>query len=160
VSAWILRQATEQDAEAVAAIWYGGWADGHLGNVPEVLLAHRDLDSFRRRTPERIAGTTVAVIDGDVVAFVTVIDDEIEQVYVASAARGTGVAAALMVRGEEVIAGRFDEAWLAVVEGNGRARRFYEKQGWRDGGSRAYEAQIDGGTVTIPVRRYTKRVRP
>lgn len=155
-----LRPATSDDTEAIAAIWHGGWAEGHLGNVPDALVAHRDLESFRRRVPERIAETTVAAIDGEVVAFVTVREAEIEQIYAARSARGTGVAAALMAHGEQVIAARFDEAWLAVVEGNGRARRFYERLGWRDGGSLDYEAQIDGGSVVTPVRRYAKRVRP
>lgn len=155
-----LRPAASDDAEAIAVIWHGGWAEGHLGNVPDALAAHRDLDSFRRRVPERIEESTVAAIDGEVVAFVTVRDDEIEQIYAARSARGTGIAAALLAHGEQVIAARFDEAWLAVVEGNTRARRFYERLGWRDGGGLDYEAQIDGGSVVTPVRRYQKRVRP
>lgn len=157
--AFTLRPATPDDAEAIAVIWHGGWAEGHLGNVPDALVAHRDLESFRRRVPERIGETTVATIDGEVVAFVTVRDDEIEQIYAAPAGRGNGVAAALLAHGEQVIAARFDEAWLAVVGGNARARRFYERLGWRDGGGLDYEAQIDGGSVVTPVRRYAKRVR-
>ena len=155
-----LRPATSDDAEAIAVIWHGGWAEGHLGNVPDALVAHRDLESFRRRTPERIEESTVAAIDGEVVAFVTVREDEIEQIYTALSARGTGIAAALLAHGEQVIATRFDDAWLAVVEGNTRARRFYERLGWRDVAGFDYEAQIDGGSVVTPVRRYEKRVRP
>jgi len=83
-------------------------------------------------------------------------DNEIEQIYVDQAARGTDVAAMLLRHGEQLIFSRFDLAWLAVASGNGRARRFYERNGWTDGGAFDYAASIDGGTITVPVRRYEK----
>ena len=55
-----------------------------------------------------------------------------------------------------MIAGRFDTAWLAVVAGNARARRFYEKSGWHDAGGFDYPAEIKGGTIPVPSRRYEK----
>jgi hypothetical protein len=69
------------------------------------------------------------------------------------------VATPLLRRGEEVVAARFDVAWLAVAEGNARARRFYERSGWRDAGPLAYEAEVTGGTIPVPCRRFEKRVR-
>jgi hypothetical protein len=45
-------------------------------------------------------------------------------------------------------------AWLAVVTGNARARRFYERSGWADDGELDYVA--DG--VAVPCRRYVKRL--
>jgi ribosomal protein S18 acetylase RimI-like enzyme len=69
------------------------------------------------------------------------------------------VAAALLAEGERRIAARFDRAWLAVAVGNTRARRFYARQGWRDAGEIAYGAEIADGTMTVPSRRYEKRVR-
>jgi GNAT superfamily N-acetyltransferase len=116
----------------------------------------RTPDDFRRRLPERVDRTTVAVHDGEVVGFVTITGDELEQLFVADAARGTGTAAALIDRGEQQIAREHDRAWLAVVAGNVRARRFYERQGWVDRGEFAYGA--DGITVTC--LRYEKPVRP
>ena len=116
----------------------------------------RTPDDFRRRLPERVERTTVAVHDGEVVGFVTITGDELEQLFVADAARGTGTAAALIDRGEQQIAREHDRAWLAVVAGNVRARRFYERQGWVDRGEFAYDA--DGITVTC--LRYEKPVRP
>jgi GNAT superfamily N-acetyltransferase len=65
-----------------------------------------------------------------------VVDDEIEQIYVASEHRGTGAATELLLHAERrVAANGFLAAWLAVVDGNVRARRFYERNGWTDGGA-------------------------
>jgi GNAT superfamily N-acetyltransferase len=153
-----LRPASGDDVDAVAAVWHAGWPDGHLGNVPDELVNHRRLlaDFVRLATP-RIEATTVA-FSGRVVGFVTVHDDEVEQVYVAEAARGSGIAAALLSHAEAVVAERFDVAWLAVVSGNSRARRFYARQGWRDAGPFVYRAEIDGGTFDVPCHRYEKQL--
>lgn len=154
-----LRAASAADAEAIAAVWHGAWRDGHLGNVPEELLPHRGLAHFRQRAPPRIHQTTVATAGSEVVGFVTVHDDEVEQVFVAAPARGLGVADALLRHAEQTIAARHDVAWLAVVAGNARARRFYERNGWRDAGHIDYAAEIAGGTIPVPSRRYEKWVR-
>jgi ribosomal protein S18 acetylase RimI-like enzyme len=153
-----LRAASAGDVEDIAALWHSGWIDGHLGHVPEAFHPHRRLDDFRQRVPGRLARTTVATIDSRVVGFVTLHDDELEQIYVAAPARGGGVAAALLRHGEQAIAARHDRAWLAVAVGNARARRFYTRQGWTDAASIDYEAEIAGGTLTVACRRYEKRV--
>lgn len=154
-----MRPATAADAPAVAIIWHRGWRDGHEGKVSDELVSARTEESFRSRASRRVADTTVATVGGAVAGFIMVADDEVEQVYVAEAHRGTGVAAALLARAEEIVAGNgHDEAWLAVVDGNARARRFYERNGWIDGGLIEYQAAADGGTIVIPVHRYDKRV--
>ena len=151
-----LRPAAAEDVEAIAALWHRGWREAHLAHVPEALAAHRRLVDFRRRVPERIATSTVATLSSHVVGFVTVHDDEIEQLYVDASARGGTVASALLTHGERVIATRYPVAWLGVVPGNARARRFYERQGWRDTGLFDYGAQIAGGTIPVPCLRYEK----
>ena len=157
-----LRPATPDDVDGVADVWHRAWADGHAGNVPDELYQYRaDVDGFRDRVPGRIPGTTVAVDDGlGVVGFVTVHDDELEQLFVVRTARGGGVARDLLRAGEAAIASTgHDTAWLAVVAGNARARRFYEREGWHDAGSLEYSAEIPSGTVIVPSHRYEKRVR-
>ena len=156
-----LRPARPQDADDVAEIWYLGWQDGHLGLVPEELVDIRTEASFRERAASRIADTTVASVDGAVGGFVMVVDDEVEQVYVSARHRGTGVAGLLMAEAErQVRANGHSKAWLAVVEGNARARSFYERSGWRDEGLFDYAAAIaaagETGTIAVPCRRYTK----
>jgi GNAT superfamily N-acetyltransferase len=155
-----LRAATPQDSDVIAEIWHAGWRDGHIGHVPEALLPHRHIENFRQRVPPRLPETTVATIAGQVIGFVTVREDEVEQVYVTAAARGTGVADVLMRHAEQVIARHFDNAWLSVVDGNARARRFYKRSGWHDAGAIDYRAEIQGGTIPVPCRRYEKQVTP
>ena len=88
-----------------------------------------------------------------------VVDDEVEQVFVARSARGTGLASDLLVEAERrVAAGGHASAWLAVVVGNARARRFYERQGWVDRGDLPYEVSAGGQDFVSPCRRYVKRV--
>ena len=158
-----LRPARADDAETIAEIWRQGWRDGHLGHVPQELVDIRTEASFATRSLERIPDATVATVDGAVVGFIMVVDDEVEQVYVSSGARGTGVADELMREAErQVRTNGHTEAWLAVVAGNARARAPYERAGWADEGTFDYaaaaSAAAETGTIVVPCRRYTKRV--
>jgi ribosomal protein S18 acetylase RimI-like enzyme len=155
-----IRPASDADMAAVADLWHEGWHDGHAGHVPEGLTAARTLEAFHERTPSRVADTTVAVADdGELLGFVMVNDDEVEQVFVGRAARGSGIAVALLDDGERrVAAAGYDVAWLAVVEGNARARAFYAKQGWRDEAELPYSVTAGGQSFVSPCRRYVKAV--
>jgi GNAT superfamily N-acetyltransferase len=154
-----LRPAEAGDAEAVAAIWYAGWGDGHLGNVPEELVAIRTKESFWTRAAERVADTTVAVVGDEVAGFIMVVGDEVEQVYVSGDHRGSGIAGVLLTEAErQVKANGHAEAWLAVATGNARARRFYERSGWTDAGAFDYPASVETGTLPVPCHRYVKQV--
>jgi GNAT superfamily N-acetyltransferase len=154
-----LRPAVDADAPAVADLWEQGWRDGHVGNVPDALVAMRTPDSFRTRAAARIADTTVAEVRGELAGFIMLAGDEVEQVYVAAAHRGSGVAAVLLAEAERLVAAAgHDVAWLKVVPGNTRARRFYARHGWIDAGLIDYPAADDGDTVHVPCRRYLKAV--
>jgi GNAT superfamily N-acetyltransferase len=154
-----VRPAEPADADAVAAIWYAGWGDGHLGHVPDELVAIRTKESFWTRAADRVADTTVAVVGEQVAGFVMVVGDEVEQVYVSRDHRGSGVAAVLLAEAErQVKANGHTEAWLAVATGNARARRFYERSGWTDGGAFDYPASVERGTIPVPCHRYVKQV--
>lgn len=154
-----LRPAGPADAEAVAAIWYAGWGDGHLGHVPDELVAIRTKESFWTRAAERVADTTVAVVGDEVAGFVMVVGDEVEQVYVSRDHRGSGIAGVLLTEAEQQVkANGHAEAWLAVATGNARARRFYERSGWTDAGAFDYPATTDSGPIPVPCHRYTKPV--
>ena len=154
-----LRAATAGDADAIASIWYSGWGDGHLGNVPDELVAIRTKESFWERVPARIPDTTVALAGEDVAGFVMVVGDEVEQVYVSGEHRGSGIAGLLIAEAErQVKANGHGEAWLAVATGNARARRFYERSGWVDAGAFDYPATTDDGSIPVPCHRYVKTV--
>ena len=154
-----LRPATAADATAIASIWREGWVDGHAGHVPEALVAERTPASFDERAREGIGRTWVAEAGGAVAGFVVVVDDEVEQVYVDRSWRGRGVAGRLLRQAEAVIGQDGPRtAWLAVVAGNTRARRFYARLGWRDRGPFTYPAQTATGTVPVPAHRYERKV--
>ena len=151
-----LRPATRADVEPVARIWREGWRDGHLGHVPAALVEVRTPESFAQRADDRVADTTVAVVDGDIAGFTMVTGDEVEQVYVSRSHRGSGIAAQLLDDARRTIgdAGH-PVAWLAVATGNERARRFYERCGWTDEGEFDYAAATDTGSTPVPCHRYT-----
>ncbi|MGP4104840.1 GNAT family N-acetyltransferase [Nonomuraea sp. KM90] len=154
-----VRPAICEDAQLVAAIWYEGWCDGHLGHIPQELVAVRTRESFDTRAEQRVGDTVVAVVGGEVAGFVMVVGDEVEQVYVARQRRGTDVAPTLLAEAERIVrANGHAQAWLAVVAGNVRARRFYERNGWRDGGPFDYSAHGPAGPIPVPCHRYVKEV--
>ena len=155
----LVRPATPDDSRKVADIWFHGWRDGHLGNVSDGLVAIRTEQSFGLRAAERVSDTTVATVRHEVAGFVMVVDDEVEQVYVSADHRGAGVAGVLLAEAERLVeANGHERAWLAVVAGNARARRFYERNGWADEGVFDYPAQSADGPIPVPCHRYVKRV--
>ncbi len=152
-----LRPATPADAAEIARIWREGWRDGHLGHTPAALVEARTDASFDHRATERVPDTTVATVDGDVVGFLVVVDDEAEQVYVDRAARGSGVAGLLLAEAERLVAvNGHSRIWLAVAAGNARARRFYERSGWVDDGAFDYQADGPDGPIAVPCYRYVR----
>lgn len=155
-----IRPAVPADMVAVAELWHVGWHDGHAGLVPDGLTAARTLPAFHERTPARVADTTVAVSEsGDLLGFVMVVGDEVEQLFVGRDARGSGLAVELLEEAErKVAAGGHTTAWLAVVTGNARARRFYERCGWADAGDLPYEVTAGDQQFVSPCRRYEKAV--
>lgn len=154
-----LRAATEADIPRIAEIWGPAWRDGHLGGVPDELVRMRTPENFVQRSAALHRNATLAVLDGSTVGFVAVRDDEIDQLFVDAAARGSGIADALLRAGEQQIAAAgHPGAWLAVVATNARARRFYERNGWSDGGEFSYTTDAPDGTVEVPCRRYVKQL--
>lgn len=151
----VVRPAIADDLPDVVRIWHEGWLDAHVGHVPEGLLPHRRQEHFVQLAQTRRSAMWVAIVDDVIAGFVVVTCDEVEHLYVDRARRGTGAAVTLLRKGETVIrlAGHA-RAWLAVVDGNVRARAFYERLGWRDAGAMSYQAQTSQGTFAVPTRRY------
>jgi len=94
-----------------------------------------------------------------VAGFVVVVDAEVERLDVDRRWRGRGVAERLLRHAEAVIGqqGRWT-AWLAVVAGNTRVRRFYTRLGRRDRGPFTYQAQAATGMVPVPAHRYEREL--
>ena len=156
-----LRSARPTDIPRIAEIWEPAWRDGHLGGVPDELVAIRTPENFVVRSTAIQPHTTLAVLDGTVVGFVAIADDEIDQLFVDASARGQGIADVLLKAGEDAIAAAgHTDAWLAVVATNARARRFYGRNGWTDGGEFTYRTDGADAVFEVLCHRYEKHLSP
>jgi GNAT superfamily N-acetyltransferase len=146
----LIRPARPGDAERIVDIWASGWRDGHLQDATPEILAYRTRESFVPRVAGALDRTKVAEVDGEIAGFAMVHDDEVDQLYVAPAYRGSGIASRLLAdAAAQLRAAGHAVPWLAVARGNARARHFYEREGWTDAGEFSYDAPI-GGNATMP----------
>ncbi len=152
-----VRNAEEQEIDALAKIWHDGWNDAHAEIVPPALRRVRTLESFIERV--RAALQTVRVVGpaGAPLGFSMTKDDELYQLYVSAEARGSGVAKVLIADAEAQLSeAGYKTAWLACAIGNDRAARFYEKSGWRRVGNMINHLETSGGAFDLEVWRYEK----
>jgi GNAT superfamily N-acetyltransferase len=157
----MLRNALPTDVDRLAKRWYEGWQDAHAALLPDELKRLRTPESFRERLLQRLASTRVAALDGEVVGFCTLKDDELYQLFIDAPARGTGIAAALVADAEmRLKEAGVATAWLGCAIGNDRAARFYEKCGWERAGSSVVAVETSEGLFDLEVWRYEKRLDP
>ena len=128
----MIRPGRADDVEALARLWHEAWHDAHATLVPRGLVEQRTVENFVPRLQALIEREDLLVWGEPPGGFVAVAEDELYQLMVGAAARGTGAAAALLRAGRERIreAGH-GVAWLDCAVGNERARCFYEREGWR-----------------------------
>ncbi|MFJ8869383.1 GNAT family N-acetyltransferase [Streptomyces sp. NPDC102473] len=169
-----IRAMTLGDCAAVADIRVRGWQAAYAGMIPQGYLAAMDVaeDTERRRAYLSTGGAAANLVAEEPDATVTgwacygpCRDErarpgsgEMYALYVHPARIGTGTGRSLLA---EVIcrasADGFGEMALWVLRENGRARRFYERAGFRpDGAEEAFEA---GGTM-VPEVRYVRPLTP
>ena len=162
------RLATVADAVAIANAHVRAWQVAYQGLLPAAHLDGLDLDQWTEGWAAILRGEVevegvprpadyVAELDGEVVGFAdvgrfrdepTAVAGELWAMYVRPDQWGTGAGAALMSTVmHHLAAEEFSVAYLWVLEGNARARRFYEKHGWaRD--HLAKELEIGGSSVS------------
>jgi GNAT superfamily N-acetyltransferase len=171
----VVRSARIEDAERIARVHVTAWQVAYEKLVPQEYLDGLDIGERTERWRSTLSAdpavsgaprppTTVAIRGEVVVGFVNVgcFRDEPENssagelwaMYVDPEWWGAGVGDALM-------AATLDEldrlgavtSFLWVLQGNGRARRFYERHGWQsDGLIKMFE--VNG--VEIPEVRYSR----
>jgi ribosomal protein S18 acetylase RimI-like enzyme len=153
----VVRDAKLAEIAQLARIWFEGWHAAHAQIVPAELVRLRTLRSFEERLRAASARVRVAEIAGAPVGFYFMKGSELYQLYVASDARGSGVAAMLMADAEGALrkAG-VRTAWLACAIGNDRAARFYEKCGWLRTRTVTDDVEVPDGTFALEVWRFEK----
>jgi ribosomal protein S18 acetylase RimI-like enzyme len=155
-----IRPAEVSEIDALARLWRDGWCDAHEAIVPKELARLRTPESFRARMADGLNDVRVLGPIGAPLGFCMLKGDELYQLYVSAAARGTGAAATLIADGEARLAAAGVEiAWLACAIGNDRAARFYEKSGWHRARTITSKLETPEGTFLLDVWRYEKRVR-
>lgn len=125
-----IRRASAGDIPALARVWHDAWHSSHAVLDPDV-AARRPIAFFDERIATALPDCAVAVVDETVVGFASWEGDGIGQVFVLPAFHGRGIAALVIGAAEEALKGAgHARIWLQCRKGNGRARAFYEKQGW------------------------------
>jgi len=144
-----VRDARAEDAEAFVRAYEASWdamAAPLVGkSLADFASFESRLESFRSGLEQSSedARILVAERDGTIVGSAVCIREgetcELRSLYVGPEAWGAGTAQRLQESALDAARGRgATEALLWVVEGNARARRFYEREGWApDGETRA-----------------------
>lgn len=171
-----LRPAGPGDGAAIAAVQRRAWRDGYRGLLSDAFLDDLDFGYLGaywtgratvRPTPRHrllVAGPR-GEVHGVVDAGPTRDDDapigpdglpltgEVRSLYVDPSAQGGGLGAVLLdAATDELVAQGSAEVVLWVVEGNTRARRFYERRGWAADGARKVTPVADETLVEVRYR--------
>ncbi len=151
-----IRRAVPDDAEAVARLHLDCWDDAYTGLMPQAILDARrdDVPARVERWRKNLATghTSVAEHQTELIGFVNAgpgtelphLEIQLYALYVRAAWWGAGVGHALFA---SAVGHR--SACLWVLEGNDRAIRFYERQGFR----------FDGAGRDEPEGRHLRMVR-
>jgi ribosomal protein S18 acetylase RimI-like enzyme len=164
-----IRTAQLPDAEAMAHVRVAAWRAAYRGLMPDSYLDRADLeDAEAEHLRDRLQSigdrthVSVAELGGRIVGYCTygdAGDDDAEPargaiyaLYIHPDVWRHGIGRQLLVYASHYLKAQgFGEATLFVVEGNMRARRFYEQAGWKtDGHRRIYEWP----GFSLPVLRY------
>lgn len=126
-----LRWAAAAEADALAALWHAAWRDGHVGHVPDELVAQRTAERFAWRVGQERHRMRVAGPVGAPLGLCIVDGSELYQLFVDERARGTGVAGRLLADAEaRMREAGVTRAMLRCAVGNERAAAFYRAKGW------------------------------
>jgi L-amino acid N-acyltransferase YncA len=172
VAAVRIRDATVEDADAIALVHVRGWQAAYRGRMPQEYLDALDVDAraagWGRWLAQPAPGRHVVVLEaptGAVVGFAGIgptrdsdadpaLVGEIASIYVHPDHWGRGGGRLLMAEAVRRLArDRLREATLWVLDANDRARRFYEATGWRIDGARKTDESLGFPLDEVRYRR-------
>jgi putative acetyltransferase len=127
----VIRRATREDADAIAAVEVRAFRHAYVDILDAQYLSELDPDARSHEWRDAVAQpdrvVLVAELEDRVVGYASVRDDgDLRTLYVDPFAQGAGVGALLLAEAE-----RAGARSLEVFEANGHARAFYEARGWR-----------------------------
>ena len=162
-----IRTANADDADAIAGVHVAAWQRGYAGLLPADLLAALSVperaEGWRRHfaSAGEVWVWVAGDVDGQVQGFASIGlsrdadaptgSGELYTIYVHPQCWSTGVGKKLLATAVETLASRFVTATLWVLEGNSRARQFYQAQGWQLDGARK---TAEGGQAFLNEVRY------
>jgi len=164
-----IRRAEPGDELAVAHVQNRAWKAGYRGLLPQEYLDGLDVSrraggyTFDRSLPEGPVTLLAPADDQPVAGFVTIgrsRDDgladhaEVWAMYVDPDHWGDGTGRLLIESARDTLRDHhFDRCALWVLEGNSRARRFYERDGWSPDGARRVDIIGSASAAHVRYRR-------
>lgn len=147
---------TDAELAGKGFVHYQAWNEAYTGLIPQAYLDSRSLADCRRKARSGAFPTLVAIADGQVAGFANFIPEsrefvsvpdscEVVALYVLEKFQRRGIGSALLDRCLEALPP--DRAVvLFVLEGNGKAIRFYQKHGFVFTGHSVTET-VPGGEI-------------
>jgi GNAT superfamily N-acetyltransferase len=123
----VIRPYAEADFDAVTGVWFTSWESIGIG-LPEPSLQ----TELRERFPREIAGgwsVYVAATGVEIVAFLALQGNRLQQLFVAPSMQGNGVGKHLL----DFVKAQRPGGFYLTTPTEGRAARFYEREGLKRG---------------------------
>ena len=177
VTGVVIREATPDDARAIAEVHVAAWRWAYRDDLPAAFLDGLTVDEREHEwrewlTSDERAGTLVAQEGGDLVGFCSFGPSrdegaaqwtaEVLTIYLSEGVVGRGIGRELFAFASDRLREiGYRRATLWVMASNDRSRRFYERAGWSwDGTTSAHRFDC----ANVPIVRYASdleaRARP